>query len=95
MARDRQYLESEWEKAWNNRTAKVMGHPNPFVTGDRSWSLGHKSSREGIVSHIPARATAASAKPSSVGVIVGNRNSKICHQPEGCLSYDKDSIKTS
>tara|TARA_R100000935_G_scaffold57921_1_gene93186 strand:- start:62 stop:676 length:615 start_codon:yes stop_codon:yes gene_type:complete len=36
MAWDRQYLVSEWEKSWSNRTATAMGHPNPFVNGERS-----------------------------------------------------------
>ncbi|MCQ4314465.1 deoxyribonuclease I [Stutzerimonas zhaodongensis] len=90
MAWDEQYPVSVWEKEWNRRTAKVMGHPNPFVTGARSWSLGHKPSREGIVSAVPARAAAApSSKAGSAGVIIGNRNSKVYHLAEGCPSYDK------
>lgn len=90
MAWDRQYPVSAWEKEWNSRTAKVMGHPNPFITGDRSWSLGHKPSREGIVSPIPARAaTAPSTQASNTGGIIGNRNSKVYHLPNGCPSYDK------
>ena len=70
-----------------------MGHPNPFVTGDRTWSLGHKPSREGIVSTSPARAAAPSAKASREGKIIGNRNSNIYHLPQGCPSYDKVSPK--
>ncbi len=49
MAWDRQYPVSAWEQEWNSRTAKIMGHQNPFITGDRSWSLGQKPSREGLV----------------------------------------------
>jgi len=94
MAWDRQYPVSAWEKEWHSRTAKVMGHPNPFVTGDRSWRLRHMRSREGIVSSIPARAiTASSAKNSSNGSIIGNRNSKVYHLTSGCPSYDKVSPK--
>ncbi|KJH82858.1 endonuclease [Stutzerimonas stutzeri] len=94
MAWDKQYPVSAWEKEWNRRTAKVMGHPNPFITGDRSWSLGHKPSREGIVSAVPARAAAApSSKASSGGAIIGNRNSKVYHLAAGCPSYDKVSPK--
>jgi deoxyribonuclease-1 len=89
MAWDRQYPVSAWEKEWNSRTSKIMGHPNPFITGDRSWSLGHKPTRDGIVSPIPARATAAPAEKAETRVIIGNRNSKIYHSPQGCPSYDK------
>ncbi|WP_418952669.1 endonuclease [Stutzerimonas xanthomarina] len=93
MTWDRKYPVSAWEKEWNSRTAKVMGHPNPFITGDRSWSLGHKPSREGIVSPVPIQAAAPSAKASTTGIVVGNRNSKIYHLPQNCPSYDKVSPK--
>jgi len=55
MAWARQYPVSAWEQEWNSRTAKVMGHQNPFITGDRSWSLGHKPLREGLVSPVRVR----------------------------------------
>lgn len=91
MAWDRQYPVSSWEKEWHNRTAKVMGHQNPFVTGQRFWTLGHTPSREGIVSPIPAASrtliTAASGAVS--GTIIGNRNSKVFHLPQGCPSYNQ------
>ncbi|WP_312593864.1 endonuclease [Stutzerimonas nitrititolerans] len=94
MAWNRQYPVSAWEKEWNSRTAQVMGHPNPFVTGDRSWSLGHKPSREGVVSTVPVRAAAVSSvKATSNGLIIGNRNSKVYHLSTGCPSYDKVSAK--
>lgn len=93
MAWNRQYPVTTWEKEWNNRTAKVMGHPNPFITGDRSWSVGYKPTREGLVSAIPARATATPANKADVGAVIGNRNSKIYHLPQGCPSYDKVSPK--
>jgi deoxyribonuclease-1 len=94
MAWDRQYPVSAWEKEWNSRTARVMGHPNPFVTGDRSWTLGHMPSREGIVTSVTARATTApSANTSSNGIIIGNRNSKVYHLANGCPSYDRVSPK--
>ncbi len=94
MAWDRQYPVSAWEKEWNSRTAKVMNHQNPFITGDRTWSLGHKPSREGLVSQVRVRTTAAtSVKASNEGMIIGNRNSKIHHLPYGCPSYDKASLK--
>ena len=94
MAWDRQYPVSAWEWEWNSRTAKIMGHQNPFITDDRSWSLGHKPSREGPVSPVRVRSTAAaSVKASNEPMIIGNRSSKIYHLPQGCPSYGKDSIK--
>ena len=35
MAWDRQYPVTAWEKERDNRIAAVMGHHNPFVTGER------------------------------------------------------------
>lgn len=93
IAWDRQYPVSAWEKEWHNRTAKVMGHPNPFVTGNRTWSLGHKASREGVASAIPAAATASVPKAPSGESIIGNSRSKVYHLPKGCPSYDKVSPK--
>jgi len=97
MAWDRQHAVSPWEKEWDNRTARLMGHHNPFVTGDRSWSLGHKPSREGIVSPItnptPTVAAAPELKASDDGAVLGNRNSNVYHLPQGCPSYSKVSFK--
>lgn len=94
IAWDRQYPVSAWEKEWGSRTAKVMGHSNPFVTGDRSWSPGYKPSREGILIAVPDRNGADTpAQTSSKGMIIGNRNSKVYHLSEGCPSYDKVSSK--
>lgn len=93
MAWDRQYPVSAWEWEWNSRTAKIMGHQNSFITGDRSWSLGHKPSREGLVSPVRIRPTAAApAKASNKGMIIGNRSSKIYHLRNGCPTYDKVSL---
>lgn len=88
MAWDRQYPVSAWEKEWNSRTAKVMGHPNPFVTGARSWSLGHAPSRKGVVSAVPVPVPAGAGS----GVIIGNRNSKVYHLPQGCPGYNQVSL---
>ena len=92
MAWHRQYPVSAWEREWNDRTARVMGHDNPFVTGARSWSLGHKPLREGLVSAIPAAREPASAHAAS-GMIIGNRNSKVYHLPQGCPSYGQVSSR--
>ncbi len=93
MAWDRQYPASAWEREWESRTARVMGHRNHFVTGDRKWSLGHEPSREGIVSPVPTRvhasATMHNASASPAGAIRGNRNSNVYHLAQGCPSYNK------
>ncbi|WP_244294500.1 MULTISPECIES: endonuclease [Pseudomonas] len=98
MAWDRQYPVTAWEKERDNRIAAVMGHHNPFVTGERQWTLGYKPVGEGIVSPIPARnqkAAQPATTSSSVSseTIIGNKNSHIYHQPQGCPSYTKVSAK--
>lgn len=73
-----------------------MGHSNPFVTGERSWTLGHKPEREGLVSQLPAphAATTSSNSPAaSTDSIIGNRNSHIDHLPQGCPSYNRVTAK--
>ncbi|MGC3334292.1 endonuclease [Pseudomonas aeruginosa] len=90
MAWDRQHPVSAWEREWNSRTARVMGHHNPFITGERAWTLGHKPSREGLVSQIDTRIpTTQSASAVAGDAIIGNRNSRVYHLPRGCPSYDK------
>lgn len=92
MAWDRQHPVTTSERRWESRTAAVMGHNNPFVTGERSWMLGHKPVREGLVSQLPAlRATPTSA--TSTGSIIGNRNSNIYHLPWDCPSYNQVAAK--
>ncbi|MBA1200782.1 deoxyribonuclease I [Pseudomonas capeferrum] len=98
MAWDKQHPVSAWEKERNQRIARIMGHPNPFVTGEREWTLGYKPVGEGVVSAIPVSTsnTKASAQTSSKangGAIIGNRNSRLYHLPTGCPSYDKVSVK--
>lgn len=85
MAWHKQHPVSEWELERDRHIAKIVGHHNPFVTGERTWTLGHKPSREGLVSALPA---AQSAPAASSGEIRGNRNSKVYHLPAGCPSYN-------
>jgi len=90
MAWDRQHPVSTWEREWGSRTARVMGHHNPFITGERAWTQGHKPSREGIVSQVLTSVTPPpSAKAVPSDVIIGNRNSRVYHLPKGCPSYTK------
>jgi deoxyribonuclease-1 len=95
MAWNRQYPVSTWEKEWNKRTAKAMDHPNPFVSGERSWTLGYTPSRQRTVTPIPgASRTSVSAASAAVNNgIIGNQNSKIYHLSQGCPSYSQVSAK--
>ncbi|TWI50513.1 deoxyribonuclease-1 [Pseudomonas duriflava] len=98
MAWDKQYPVTSWEKERDKRIATVMGHHNPFVTGDRKWTVGYKPVGDGLVSSIPARSSMpvkAPATSSSVssGTIIGNKNSHAYHLPQGCPSYDTVAAK--
>ncbi|MDF2642099.1 MAG: deoxyribonuclease [Pseudomonas sp.] len=100
MAWDKQHPVTAWEKVRNQRIASIMGHPNPFVTGDRTWTPGYKPVGDGVVSAIPTKAPqpkaqpkASTSNPTSNGLIIGNKNSHIYHLPAGCPSYSTVSSK--
>lgn len=93
MAWDKQHPVNAWEKERDRRTAAIMGHSNPFVTGERRWTPGYKPVGEGVVSAIPAAAQPALASAAVGGAIVGNRNSLVYHLPQGCPSYGQVSAK--
>lgn len=93
---------SHWEKERDQRIALVMGHSNPFVTGAKHWSRGHKNSGAGLLSTKrqtqklpvqPVNLSAAKIKSLASDEIRGNRNSFIYHLPEGCPSYNKVGYK--
>lgn len=70
-----------------------MGHNNPFVTGERQWTLGHTNTADGVVSWLPdghpvMRAQQAPSEAINPGIIRGNRNSRVYHLPQGCPSYN-------
>lgn len=88
MAWDRMYPVSEWELERDRRIAAVMGHSNPFVTGDRRWENGHRNSGDGV------RPPASQPQPQTVAMaqalpVIGNRNSSIYHLPAGCSGYNQ------
>lgn len=104
MAWDKMYPVSAWERERDRRIAKRMGHSNPFVTGERTWTLGHRNSAEGIVTPIPkghpalrstSGQTSSAPTPAvtTTAPIIGNRNSKVYHLPSGCPSYGSVSEK--
>jgi deoxyribonuclease-1 len=90
MAWDKQYPVSPWEKERDRRITAIMGHSNPFVTGERRWSQGYKAVGEGVVSAIPVNAPRAGAQPtlaSATGIVIGNRKSQVYHLSAGCPGY--------
>lgn len=101
MAWDKMFPVTAWELERERRISKEMGRRNPFVTGDKTWTLNHKNSGVGVVkaandnnynnqSNRTQQPRALSSKPNSIaGGIKGNKNSKIYHLPTGCPSYDK------
>lgn len=93
MAWDRQFPVSEWERERDRRIAARMGHSNPFVTGERQWTLGHTNTADGIVSQLPQNHPVIRAQEQQEKFLFipirGNRNSNIYHLPEGCPGYNQ------
>ncbi|WPA93576.1 endonuclease [Providencia zhijiangensis] len=85
MAWDKQHPVNEWEQKRDQRIAKVMGHHNPFVTGERAWSLGHKNSGDGLnmsdkpSERVPQPVPQSSPNKDGEMQVKGNRNSKKYH----------------
>ena len=82
MAWNNQYPVNQWEKLRDERIAKVMGHHNSFVTGERIWSLGHKNSGEGLRNELVTAApkiTQMNKVNDQSSQVKGNRNSKKYH----------------
>ncbi|QJC79573.1 endonuclease [Pseudomonas umsongensis] len=98
MAWDKQYPVSPWEIERDRRIAAIMGHSNPFVTGERRWSQGYKAVGDGVVSAIPVNPPRTAAQPTlasatGAGLIIGNRNSQVYHLSIGCPGYAQMSAK--
>lgn len=107
LAWDKQYPVTEWERERDRRNAKVMGHNNPFVTGEQTWTLGHRNSGVGIKA---LNASARTQQPSQYknnntsntnepqviasSNIKGNSNSKIYHL-KNCPSFNDVSPRNS
>ena len=98
MAWDKQFPVTPWETERNKRIAAIMGHPNPFVTRDRTWTAGYKTVGDGVISALPTQPTPSptpvtTAGSMSAGAIIGNSKSHVYHLPVGCPSYEKVSSK--
>lgn len=76
---------STWELERDRRISFITGNSNPFVTGEKNWKIGQKSSEKVEIT--------ANKAPVVQKIIKGNRNSKVFHLPNGCPSYDKVSPK--
>lgn len=95
MAWDRQYPVSHWELERDRRIAPLMGHSNPFVTGQRTWTEGYRPTGWGLAA--PAGAaqsrqapvlTPAQA-PTPLPAVIGNKNSQIYHVRGRCPDADR------
>lgn len=96
MAWDKQHPVTAWEKQRDQRIAAIMGHSNPFVTGERKWALGYTPQGAGVASAPavkPAPAEPTLANAVSAGAVLGNRNSHVYHLATGCPGYSQVSQK--
>ena len=102
MAWDKEFPVSAWEKERNSRITARMGHTNPFVTGEKRWTLNHENSADGTKSVIVAPTRGVVSRVSQQApehhyeetkAIKGNKNSRIYHLPSGCPSYHQISAK--
>lgn len=82
MAWNESYPPSPWEVRRHDRIAAIMGHTNPFLTGEASWSLNQDNRGAGVEDETVSQS-------DTDNVIRGNRNSKVYHLPEGCPSYTR------
>lgn len=88
MAWDKQHPPTRWERQRDQRISTLMGHANPFVSGERQWSLNHRNSGAGVKkTATPSQATTQQTAAQSR--IKGNQRSKVYHLPEGCPSYNQ------
>ncbi|NIE74384.1 deoxyribonuclease I [Pantoea sp. Ap-967] len=91
MAWDKQHPVTAWEKQREQRIAAIMGHDNPFVTGERKWTLGYTP--QGAGSAPVATATPPLASATQTGAVLGNKNSHVYHLASGCPGYAQVSQK--
>lgn len=98
MAWDKQYPVSTWERERDQRIAKIMGSSNPFVTGQKTWTVGYRpagslstktSTPNVLLQPIPQVSSLSASNP----YIWGNRNSQIYHIQKHCPGYETISSK--
>ncbi len=96
IAWDQLYPVSDWERLRDQRIAKQTGQHNPFVTGEMSWTLGHKNSGEALTNAASVNINSNNAKLNNTSPVLkkvskqqaikGNMNSKIYHLSH-CSGY--------
>lgn len=91
MAWHHQHPPSDWELTRDMRISQLMGHSNLFVIGEQQWQLDHHNSRRGL--EFSEASNTASTTAIASGRIIGNKNSKIYHLPQGCPGYKQVSAK--
>lgn len=89
MAWNLRYPPDAWELERDRRIARVMGHGNAFVRGERAWLPGHRNSAEGLQRPGSAQTSNAAIE----GPILGNSRSRVYHLPAGCPSYSSVSAR--
>jgi deoxyribonuclease-1 len=88
LAWHKQFPVSPRERLLHDRTAAIMGHQNPYVTGTKTWQLG-KASQDNVTAN---RSASPPAPPSTKAPIKANMKSKVYHLSH-CPSYIKVSDK--
>jgi deoxyribonuclease I len=77
----------------HDRKSKLMGHTNPYVTGEKVWHEGYKPASQrntGAYKAVPSHQSIASQVITMQ--VRGNKKSKIYHLPH-CPSFDAISEK--
>ncbi|MAA92958.1 MAG: deoxyribonuclease I [Rheinheimera sp.] len=97
MAWDKQFPVTPRERLIHERKAKLAGYSNPFVTGEKKWFAGYRSSGQSpTVSHgqlsstrptLPVQST-WQTEHSDQALIRGNKNSNVYHLSH-CPHYGK------
>lgn len=96
MAWDKQFPVSAWERERDRRIARAMGHSNPFVTGEKAWSLEYRPSGKGLRAESPLSPQQPQGKrvqnnqQAQTGQpVFANKRSGVYHLPVGCPSYSQ------
>lgn len=82
MAWDKLYPVTEREREIHERVRRRMGHPNPFVTGEKRWTINHRNAAAGI-----ADVQKIGASGGALPAIRANKRSGIYHLSAGCPGY--------
>lgn len=91
MAWDKQFPVTDWERERERRIAKVMGHQNEFVTGEKTWTLGYKGLGGGLFKAAGlgrmGKTLSNTVAANDSSLVHGNKRSRIYHL-SNCPSYN-------